>query len=247
MKNKVLVIIPARLASTRLPNKPLADIGGKTMINRVYQQAVAADLGEVVVACDGHEIAAEVKKFGGKFIITDPNLSSGTDRIYAALKAFDQQNFEVILNLQGDLPNIDPQVIRAAAEAALEYDCDIATVASKITDKSEISNPNVVKIAIAFMQKNLGKALYFSRSAIPFSKDNEAEYFHHIGIYAYKKKALEKFVNLEPSNLEKRESLEQLRALENDMKILVKIVEAHPLSVDTKEDLEVITKLIARQ
>jgi len=244
MKGKVLIIIPVRLASTRLPNKPLVDICGKTMTQRVYERAVAADLGEVLIACDGEEIAAEVKKFGGKFVITDPNLPSGTDRIYAGLQAF-KSDAEIILNLQGDLPSIDPQVIRAAAEAALQHDYDITTVASKIKNTSEITNPNVVKIAISFKEKNLGKALYFSRAAIPHSKKSDDDYYHHIGIYAYKKAALEKFVKLAHSPLEGRESLEQLRALENDMKILVKIVDAHPLSVDTKEDLEIVTKLIA--
>lgn len=241
MKNKVLIIIPVRLASRRLPNKPLVDICGKSMTQRVYEQAVAADLGDVLIACDGEEIATEVKKFGGKFVITDPNLPSGTDRIYAALQAV-KTDAEIILNLQGDLPNIDPKVIRAAAQAVLQHDCDIATVASKIKNISEITNPNVVKIAIT----ETGRALYFSRSAIPYSKENSADFFHHIGIYAYKKSALEKFVKLAPSALERRESLEQLRALENDMKIFVKIVDTHPLSVDTKEDLEVVTKLIAQ-
>ena len=250
MKNKVLTIIPVRLASTRLPGKPLVQICGKSMIQRVYEQAKVADLGEVLIACDGEEIAAEAKKIGAKFIITDPNLPSGTDRIYAAYKSFSQDSktdFEIILNLQGDLPNIDPQVIRAAAESALQHDCDIATVASQITNRAEITNPNVVKIAIAFKDKNLGKALYFSRCPIPFSKTNDVDFYHHIGIYAYKKAALEKFVNLAPSTLEKRESLEQLRALENDMKIFVKIVQTHPLSVDTKEDLEIVTKLIGEK
>ncbi len=245
---KVIIIIPARLASTRLPNKPLADICGKTMIQRVYEQAVKANLGEVLIACDGEEIAAEVTKFGGNYVITDPNLPSGTDRIYAAYQDFaakKSQQFDVILNLQGDLPNIDPSVIKDAANASWAADCDIATVASKISDEDEISNPNVVKIAISFKEKNLGKALYFSRCAIPYAKNNEADFYHHIGIYAYKKQALEKFVKLAPSELEKRESLEQLRALENDMRIFVKIVEAHPLSVDTKDDLAKVTKLIA--
>jgi 3-deoxy-manno-octulosonate cytidylyltransferase (CMP-KDO synthetase) len=246
MTKKILTIIPVRLASTRLPNKPLVDICGKSMTQRVYEQALKANLGEVIIACDGEEIAAEAKKIGAKFIITNPDLPSGTDRIYAAYKNFTNDQFDVILNLQGDLPNIDPQVIRAAAEAALNQDCDIATVASKIKNEAEISNPNVVKIAIAFKEKNLGRALYFSRAAIPFAKINEADFYHHIGIYAYKKSALEKFVNLPQSALEKRESLEQLRALENDMKIFVQIVEAHPLSVDTKEDLEIVKNLIAQ-
>ncbi len=239
MNQKILTIIPARLASTRLPNKPLADILGKPMIQRVYEQAVAADLGDVVIACDGEEIAEAAKKFGAKFVITDPNLPSGTDRIYAAWQALDQ-DFGVIVNLQGDLPNIDPKVIRAAAYAALEQDCDFATVASKITDPDEITNPNVVKIARA----ENGRALYFSRSTIPHGA---GDLLHHIGIYAYRKSALEKFVKLTPSALEKRENLEQLRALENGMKIIVEIVEAHPLSVDTLQDLVAVTKVIAAQ
>lgn len=250
MTKKFLTIIPVRLASTRLPNKPLADILGKTMIARVYEQAIKANLGKVVIACDGDEIAAEAKKIGAEYVITDPNLPSGTDRIYAAYKKLSDQNFDFIINLQGDLPNIDPEVIKAAAESSLEEGCDFATVASKIKDITEITNPNVVKIAISFenfKKENMGQALYFSRCPIPYSKDLEgiSDYFHHIGIYAYKKEALEKFVNLKPSTLEKRESLEQLRALENDMKIFVKIVDAHPLSVDTKEDLEVVTKVIS--
>lgn len=249
MKKNVLTIIPVRLASTRLPNKPLANIVGKTMIQRVYEQAQKANLGDVVIACDGEEIAKEIENFGGKYVITDPNLPSGTDRIFEAYEKLKEktgyiEQFDVILNLQGDLPTIDPDVISNAAEAALDSTCDFATVASKITLKSEITNPNVVKIAIAFKGDRLGKALYFSRSAIPYGK-NDDEYYHHIGIYAYKKEALERFVSLKPSPLEKRESLEQLRALENDMKINVKVVDAHPLSVDTQEDLEVIINLIS--
>jgi 3-deoxy-manno-octulosonate cytidylyltransferase (CMP-KDO synthetase) len=240
MNQKIITIIPVRLASTRLPNKPLADICGKTMIHRVYEQAQKAGLGDVVIACDGEEIANEAKKIGAKFVITDPNLPSGTDRIYAAFKAAGQ-DFDVIVNLQGDLPNIDPKVIQAAARAAARPDCDIATVASKIKNRDEITNPNVVKIAIA----QSGRALYFSRCPIPHSKENSADYFHHIGIYAYKKSALEKFVKLAPSTLEKRESLEQLRALENDMRIFVEVVDAHPLSVDTPDDLAIVTKLIS--
>lgn len=246
MQNKVLTIIPVRLASTRLPNKPLADIWGKTMIQRVYERAIAADLGDVLIACDGDEIANEVQKFGAKFVITDPHLASGTDRIYAAYQQY-QGQADIIVNLQGDLPNIDPNVIKDAALAANHDDCDIATVASKISDKSEINNPNVVKIALAKIEQNLGKALYFSRAPIPYSQDLNDNFYHHIGIYAYKKEALKKFVNLEPSNLEKRESLEQLRALENNLNILVKIVEAHPLSVDTKDDLEKIKNILNDQ
>lgn len=244
MTHKFLTIIPVRLASTRLPNKPLADICGKSMIQRVYEQALKADLGKVVIACDGQDIAAEAEKIGADYVITDPNLPSGTDRIYAAYQKYKDEDFDAIINLQGDLPNIDPQVIKAAAQASLQKDCDIATVASKITNKAEITNPNVVKIAIAFKEEQVGKALYFSRCAIPYDKTQEADYFHHIGIYAYKPSALERFISLEPSTLEKRESLEQLRALENNMNIYVQIVDAHPLSVDTPQDLEVVTNLI---
>ena len=246
MNNKIAIFIPVRLASTRLPNKPLADILGKTMIQRVYEKAVEADLGPVFIACDGEEIANHVQSFGGKFVITDPNLPSGTDRIHAASQAV-AEKFDLIVNLQGDLPNIDPQVIRAAASAASQHDCDIATVASKIKNRAEITNPNVVKIAVAFADDDCGEALYFSREAIPYSKENAGDYFHHIGIYAYKKPVLEKFIKLQPSILEQRESLEQLRALENGMKIIVKLVDAHPLSVDTQEDLEIVTKIIAAE
>lgn len=240
---KTVVIIPARLSSTRLPNKPLADIGGKTMIERVYLQAKKAGISDIYVACDGEKIAGEVSKFGGKAIITNPNLPSGTDRIYHALKQIKNgEEFDIVLNLQGDLPAIDPEVIKSAEEALIESDADIATVASVITKDSEINNPNVVKIAIAF-DKNpkFGHALYFSRSPIPYGSGS---YYHHIGIYAYKKSALEKFVLLPPSLLEKRESLEQLRALENNMRIAVKIVDSHPFSVDTAEDLQRIIQLI---
>ncbi len=233
---KILTIIPARLASTRLPNKPLADIFGKPMITRVFEQAKKANLGEVIVACDSQEIASAIGNIGGNAIITDPDLPSGTDRIFAALlKVPNYQDFDIIINLQGDLPVIDPKVIIAAANAALQNSTDIATVASVIKNIDEVSNPNVVKIAISFYQEKMGRAIYFSRSPIPH---NAKTHYHHIGIYAYKRLALEKFVNLKPSELEKTESLEQLRALENQMQISVQIVDSHPISVDTKEDLE---------
>ncbi len=245
LDKKFLIIIPVRLASTRLPNKPLADIFGKTMIQRVYEQAIKADIGEVLIACDGEEIAENVKKFGGKYIITDPDLPSGTDRIFAAFKeANKDQNFDAIINLQGDLPNIDPTAIKAAA-LSLKSGFDIATIASKIKKKEEITNPNVVKIAFSPDKNGQGNALYFSRCPIPYDKNHSQDYYHHIGIYAYTKESLEKFVSLPQSNLEKRESLEQLRALENNMKIAVKIVDTHPLSIDTKEDLEEVKKEIS--
>lgn len=239
---KTAIIIPARLASTRLPNKPLADILGQTMISRVYNKAKAANIGDVIVACDCEEIASEITKIGGRAVITDPDLPSGTDRIYVASQKI-AEKYDIIINLQGDLPNIDESVIKDAADTLINGDADIATLASKITNLDEIQNPNVVKIAVAFDENNVGNALYFSRSAIPYGS-NEQDFYHHIGIYAYKANSLQKFVNLAPSSLEKREKLEQLRALENNMKIAVKLVDAHPLSVDTKEDLQAIIKQI---
>ena len=232
MTKNIITIIPARMASTRLPNKPLAMIKGKTMIQRVYEQALKANIGEVYIACDGDEIAQEIKKFAGNFVITDPALPSGTDRIFQACQKLNL-NAEFIVNLQGDLPLIDPAIISTCAQLAINSDCDIATVASVINNIAEVNNPNVVKIAV----NSRSEALYFSRCPIPYSKDCAQQYLHHIGIYTYRRKALEKFVNLSPSMLEKRESLEQLRALENNMKIAVKIVDSHPVSVDTYEDL----------
>lgn len=240
ISEKILIVIPVRLASTRLPRKPLANIVGKTMIQRVYEQAKKANIGDILIACDGEEIANEVKKFNANFVITDPNLPSGTDRVYEAFKSL-KKDYDIIVNLQGDLPAIDPKVIISCINSLSNSAFEISTVASIIQDSKEITNPNVVKIAIT----QNGRALYFSRSAIPHSKKDFDEYFHHIGIYAYRKSALERFVSLEPSSLEKRESLEQLRAIENDMKIGVSIVDSHPLSVDTAEDLAIITNLIS--
>lgn len=238
---KIIIVIPSRLASTRLPNKPLAIINGKTMIHRVFEQAKKTNISEILIATDSELIVDEIKKFGGNYIMTDSNLPSGTDRIYSAIKKLNQ-DFDIIVNLQGDLPNIDPSVINSCIELAKNSDCDIATVASIIKETSEITNPNVVKIAIAQNQQ----ALYFSRSPIPYSKNLDQNYYHHIGIYAFKKSAIEKFVKLSPSPLEKQESLEQLRALENNMKIAVQIVDTHPLSVDTSQDLIKITQIISQ-
>jgi 3-deoxy-manno-octulosonate cytidylyltransferase (CMP-KDO synthetase) len=256
--SKILTIIPARMASARLPNKPLADILGKPMILRVYEQAKKTNLGEVIVACDSKEIADIIDSVGGKAIITDPNLPSGTDRIFAALqKISNNQEFDVIINLQGDLPTIDPQIIIETAQAILKANTDIATVASVIKNDQEVNNPNIVKIALTQaidillsnnLEKNLDpklrRALYFSRSAIPYGAK---QYYHHIGIYAYKHKALKEFVSLSPSALEKIENLEQLRALENQMSIAVKIVDYHPLSVDDAQDLEWVRSFVKNQ
>jgi len=242
MSQENIIIIPVRMASQRLPNKPLADILGQSMIQRVYNQALKANVGKVLIACDGEELANEARRINADYVITDPNLPSGTDRIYHALK---QRNlkFKTVTNLQGDLPNIDPKLIKNAVELAHNSDCDIATLASIIKDQQQITNPNIVKIALT----SSNQALYFSRSAIPYSKNFEQTYYHHIGIYVYQFLALEKFVNLPYSTLEKRESLEQLRALENNLKISVAIADSNPLSVDTKEDLALVIDQIKNQ
>ena len=233
---KTIIIIPARMASTRLPNKPLADIAGQTMISRVYKQAIKTNF-EVVVACDFQEIANEITKIGGKYVLTDPNLPSGTDRIYQAYQKLDA-NHDFIINLQGDLPNIDEQLILQCVNLLHNPNCDIGTLASVITDSQQINNPSVVKIALSEQKQ----ALYFSRSPIPYLA---SVYLHHIGIYAYKKSALKKFVSLTPSSLEKQESLEQLRALENNLKIFVETVNSHPISVDTPSDLKLANQICA--
>lgn len=239
----IAIIIPSRIGSTRLPNKPLSLINHKTMIERVCIQATKTMVKDIYVACDSNKIDNIIKKHNYNSIITEPELASGTDRIYQAYKKINKK-YDYIVNLQGDLPNIDPSIIDDAIKAAINNDYDITTLAYLISDKKEINDPNIVKIAIALNNKNDGgKALYFSRSPIPYS-NNEGIFYHHIGIYVYKAKSLEKFVNLEQSELEKRESLEQLRALENNMNIYVKITNSRPISVDTKEDLKLVTKLI---
>ena len=236
-KNNVLIVIPSRLASTRIKEKAIAEIEGKTMIQRVYEQSVKSESGKVCVACCGDKIADNVKSFNGNYIITDPKLQSGTDRVYAAMKQIDNyQKYDFIVNVQGDLPTIDPKIISDTVNAAIELNADITTPASIITNKSKINNNGVVKIAATIANNSkAGNAIYFSRSAIPYNSD---VYYDHIGIYVYKREILEKFVSLPPSKLEKNESLEQLRAIENDIKITLIIVDSSPVSVDLQEDLE---------
>jgi 3-deoxy-manno-octulosonate cytidylyltransferase (CMP-KDO synthetase) len=243
--NKPLIIIPARLASTRLPSKPLCNIKGKSMIQRVYQQAKKVKNAEVIVACDCLEIKNEIEKIGGRAIITDPNLPSGTDRIFAATKEIANiDDFKFVINLQGDLPLVNPEIIKDLTSTMQDDSVDIATLAC-LASKEEAHDSNIVKIAINFTQANKGRALYFSRSPIPYGRDNETQYYHHIGIYAYKIDILQKFVSLPESNLEKIEKLEQLRALENNIEIIVNIIEDKaPISVDTKKDLESVIKLL---
>jgi 3-deoxy-manno-octulosonate cytidylyltransferase (CMP-KDO synthetase) len=232
-----IVLIPARLASTRLPAKPLADIAGVPMIVRVWRQAVAAGIGPVVVAAAEREIAAVIEREGGSAVVTNPALPSGSDRIFEALLAFDRpRHHDIVVNLQGDLPAIDPIHIRSVVETLAVTGADIATLAAEIDDVADFDNPNVVKAVVAWDEGGTrGRALYFTRTRAPHG---EGPLFHHVGIYAYKRDALTRFVNLVPSPLELREKLEQLRALEAGMTIAVARADEVPLSVDTPADLE---------
>ena len=234
---KPIVIIPARMASTRLPGKPLADIAGEPMIVRVWRRALMAGVGPVLVAAGDEVIVAAVERAGGHAILTDPDLASGSDRVYAALKEFDpEEKFDAIVNLQGDLPALDPDALKRVAHALARSGADIATLAAPITDPGDADNPNVVKPVVAWEPDGMrGRALYFTRSRAPWG---EGVLFHHVGIYAFKRAALARFVTLPPSGLELREKLEQLRALEAGLRIEVARVDEVPLSVDTPADLE---------
>jgi len=218
-----------------LPGKPLADIAGVPMIVRVWRQAVAAGIGPVVVAAAEQEIAAAIEAEGGRAVLTKAALPSGSDRVFAALAMVDAGGtHDVIVNLQGDLPDLDPRYIKRVADMLTDPKIDIATLAVEIDDPSERDNPAVPKPVVAW-QGDVGRALYFSRATVPAGA---GALFHHIGIYAYRRAALERFVALPPSPLERREKLEQLRALEAGMHIAVARVDRVPLSVDTAADLE---------
>jgi 3-deoxy-manno-octulosonate cytidylyltransferase (CMP-KDO synthetase) len=241
MTDDTLIVIPARIASSRLPQKMLADIGGKPLIVRTFKKAVAANVGDVVVACDCEEIAIQIREIGGKTILTDPNLPSGTDRVFSAWKKFDLEGkYKFIINLQGDLPHIAPEFIRVAALSARNAEYDIFTLATPIADDSYLQD-SVVKPVIVFTSKDSGKALYFSRMAIPLG----GPFFHHVGIYCFRADKLQDFVNLPQGLLEKTERLEQLRALENNMTIGIQIIDADPpISVDTPDDLMLARRYI---
>ena len=285
-----IILIPARMASTRLPGKPLADIAGLPMIAQCYARAREANLARIVVACDDAKIAQAIADQGGEAVLTDPDLPSGSDRIYAALQQVDAAGkHDIVINLQGDMPTLDPAVIASVLKPfSSDTRCDIATLAAEIGSDEERDNPAVVKVVIsrqasgvsgeASQQANealrskawrdsaqptpalsmseansllreeepsagaINKALYFSRSVIPHGS---GPHYHHIGIYAYRRAALERFVALPPSSLEQQEKLEQLRALEDGMVIRVEIVDTVPLGVDTPEQLEQARQVLA--
>ncbi len=240
-----LVLIPARLASTRLPDKPLADIAGQPMIVQVWRRAVAADLGPVVVAAAEPQIVAAVEAAGGRAVLTDPAHPSGSDRIFEALRLLDPDaRHDAIINVQGDLPTLDPALVRFSLAPLAEPAVDISTLVCEIASEEERLAPQVVKAVVSFAPgASIGRALYFSRNLVP---SGEGAHWHHIGLYAYRRAALERFVSLPPGVLEQREKLEQLRALENGMRIDAHLVDAAPLGVDTPADLEKARAVLAR-
>lgn len=242
--SRSVIAIPARMASERLPGKPLADINGKPMIVHVIDRAREADIGPVVIACAEAEIAEVVRDYGAEAVMTDPAHPSGSDRIWEALNGFDPVgDFDTVVNVQGDLPTIDPAAIRAACKPLSDDGCDIATLVAEIVRDEERTNPNVVKAAVHFAEgQRVGRALYFSRAAIPAG---DGPLYHHIGLYAYQRAALGRFVSLPPGGLERREKLEQLRALEDGMRIDAALVDTVPLGVDTPADLARAAEILA--
>lgn len=234
--DKTLILIPARMASTRLPGKPLADICGLPMIVQVAMRAKDAQAGRIVVAVDHQDVFDAVTAAGFEAVMTRIDHQSGSDRIHEALlKSDPERKAEIVINVQGDLPTIEPETIRAALRPLENPDVDIATLTVEIEDEDEKTNPNVVKVVGSPLSQTRLKALYFTRATAPHGN---GPLYHHIGLYAYRRAALEKFVSLPPSTLEKRESLEQLRALEAGMRIDAEIVKSIPLGVDTPADLE---------
>ena len=238
-----LVLIPARMASTRLPDKPLADIHGEPMIAHVWRRAVEADVGPVLVATDDPRIVAAVEAVGGRAALTRADHASGSDRIFEALCAFDPEGrHDVVVNVQGDLPTIERLAVRAAVAPLSDGHVDIATLATPITRDAERDDPNVVKLIGTEVAPGRLRALYFTRSRAPWG---EGPLLHHIGLYAYRREALARFVALPPSPLERREKLEQLRALEAGMRIDATLVDVAPLGVDTPEDLRRARDMLA--
>jgi len=234
-ESDLLILIPARMASTRLPGKPLADIGGEPMIVHVLKRAQEAALGQVAVATDSREIANAVEKAGGRAVMTRADHASGSDRIFEALNTLDPQaRARIVVNLQGDLPTLSPRDLRAVLAPLADPAVDIATLAAEIKEPAERTNPNVVKVVGSPVSAGRLRALYFTRATAPAG---EGPLYHHIGLYAYRRAALKRFIALPPSPLESRERLEQLRALEAGMRIDVAIVDSVPLGVDTPEEL----------
>ncbi|MZR29373.1 3-deoxy-manno-octulosonate cytidylyltransferase [Sneathiella litorea] len=240
--NKPLIVIPARMASSRLPGKPLADIDGLPMIVQVMRRAEEADIGPVLVACGEEEIANAVRAAGGNALLTRPDHPSGSDRVFEAVEIFDPDGtFDAIVNLQGDLPALDPAAVAAVFQPLQNVAVDIATLVAEIKDDEELDDENAVKAVVSIKQgERVGRALWFSRLKTPWGN---GPHYHHIGLYAYRRESLSRFVALPPAPLEQRERLEQLRALENGMRIDAAVVDTVPLGVDTPEDLARIRRM----
>jgi 3-deoxy-manno-octulosonate cytidylyltransferase (CMP-KDO synthetase) len=246
MQQRALVVIPARMQASRLPGKPLLDIGGEPMIVHVWRRAMAAAIGRVVVASDTEDIIAAVRKVGGEAVMTRPDHASGSDRVFEAVNRVDPEgDFEIILNVQGDLPAMEPGIVRDCLRPLEDKGPQIATIAATIGDPASRTDPNVVKV-VGTPTDVPGRlrALYFTRATAPAG---EGPLYHHFGMYAYRRSALERFVSLRPSTLEKREGLEQLRALEDGMRIDVTVVDSVPVEVNTPDDLERARRLFARK
>jgi len=240
-----IVLIPARMASTRLPGKPLADIAGRPMIVHVADRARESGLGRVAVATDSPEVAEAARSAGFEAVMTREDHQSGSDRIHEALQVLDpQRSVHIVVNVQGDLPTIEPETIRAVFRPLEDAAIDIATLGVEIIREDERTNPNVVKIVGSPQPSGRLRALYFTRATAPWG---EGPLYHHIGLYAYRRTALERFVALPPSPLERREKLEQLRALEAGMRIDAEIVRSVPLGVDTPDDLERARHMLAKR
>jgi 3-deoxy-manno-octulosonate cytidylyltransferase (CMP-KDO synthetase) len=239
--SETLILIPARMASTRLPGKPLADICGEPMIVHVWRRAIEADIGRVVVATDDAAIAAAIRSVGGEAVMTAAHHVNGTSRIDEALDLVGE-GAEIIVNFQGDIPTVAPETVRAALRPLADPAVAIATIAAEIVREEERSDPNVVKVVGTPVAEGILRALYFTRATAPFG---EGPLYHHIGLYAFRREALKRYVALPPAPLENRERLEQLRALEAGMRIDVALVGGVPLGVDTPGDLERARSLLA--
>jgi 3-deoxy-manno-octulosonate cytidylyltransferase (CMP-KDO synthetase) len=240
-----IVVIPARMASARLPGKPLAEINGRAMILHMLDRGREADIGPVAVACGDPEIADAVRQAGGRAVLTDPSLPSGSDRVHAALAELDPEGaHDIVVNLQGDFPTMDPEGLRLVVMPLADPRVDIGTLVVPIRDEIEANTVSFVKAACAFKDDaRIAPALYFSRQAIPWGLGPR---WHHVGIYAYRRAVLDRYVSLPPSPLEQREQLEQLRALEDGMRIACVRMEHGPFGVDTAEDLERARAILGR-
>lgn len=255
--SRVITMIPVRMASTRLPNKPLLDINGKSVLQRVYENVKKDVPGDIVIAAGDQVLVDEANRIGAKAILTDPSLPSGTDRISAALKQIDPDGtkYDIVVNFQGDGLNVDPKVNLSLIEMIERTDCDIATCGMIFKNEKDVEDPTQVKIVMGLKDgETEANCLYFTRAAAPFIRDPQKcknkDFYHHIGIYVYKASSLQKFVSLPVGILEQRESLEQLRALENGMKIRaqivdnIKLIDEAPADVNTPEEYQEALKWI---